>query len=322
MQLRLNPRSISPYQKKLRGYMAGFRYYNVQLLPINVHERGDVGKKGYQTFFAGLKQRVVKAVQDRRVEAIAYGLRSGLLFSAFTVEPADDYARGKFLKFDVAESVIDIYTSQTVFTASPGASAHPTYFRFAFDYDRHILAIEDTQGRLPSTGQLIKALSHLLEPVRSDLYPEYILTIDQLTASDAVQKVFKEAKGFRRVHVTVTFANSDKFVQSLQKELRDKNIHQVEHIEKASKGSLMDSPTEFGKFLLQIAQRYGNASINYVVGQGKTLKRKIFRMKDHPVRQILKEGKKETEPQFIDRVFQSIPGAEKKASAPVNDAHD
>jgi hypothetical protein len=300
--------------------MAGFRYYNVQLLPINVRERGDVGKTGYQAFFAGLKQRVFNAVQDRRVEAIAYGLRNGLLFSAFTIAPEDDYARGKFLKFDVAESVIDIYTSQTVFTASAGASAHPTYFRFAFDYDRHILAIEDTLNRLPSTGQFIKALSHLLEPVRAEFFPEYILTIDQLAASEAVQKVFDEAKGFRRVHVTVTFANSDKFVQTLQKELREKNIHLVEHTEKANKDSLMDSPTDFGKLLLQIAQRYGNASINYVVGQGKSMKRKVFRMKDHPVRQVLKERKKETEPQFIERVFHSIPGAEKKASAHVKDS--
>ncbi|MBB4515712.1 DUF4747 family protein [Paraburkholderia fungorum] len=292
----------------------------MQLLPINSHKQGDVGKEGYRKFFAGLRERVAVAVQQRKVEGIAYGLRSGMLFSAFTVEPAADYARGKFLKFDVAESVIDIYTSQTVFKASPGASAHPIYFRFAFDYDRHILAVEDTLGRLPSTGQFIKALSHLLEPVRGKLFPEHRLTIDQLTASEAVQKVFDEAQGFRRVHVTVTFANSDKFVRALQKELRDNNIHKVEHIERSDKDSLMDSPTEFGKILLQIAQRYGNASINYVVGAGKSMKRKIFRMKDHPVRQVLKEGKKETEPQFLDRVFQSIPAAEKKASAAVKDS--
>lgn len=299
--------------------MSSYRYYNIQLLPLNNRTTALVGINGYRSLFEQLGTRAKREIEKRSLEYMAYELRNEMYFAPFTVHDTarDEYCFGQFVKFDVAKSVKNLYTKKLEFEGGPGSTAHPFYFRFVFDYRKHILAIEDTKGRLPAPSQLINAFYHLLDSIAHEHFPSYRLDVQQLASDEALELVLKNAVGYRRIDVSITYSNSDELLDELLKEITELGIHKTTHTEAAAKGEYIERPSRVGLALLDAAKKFGNATVTYLEEANEKLKQRVFQMRDHPVKIVIPEGKEETQVEYREKIRASIQVADEKSKKKV-----
>lgn len=291
--------------------MPVFKYYNVQLLPRDTSKSGDVGDAGYKKLMESLRKDVNSAVKSQRLKVYAYGLRNDMLFSPSIIMPAEKYTSGNFIKFDSAGEVKDLYTNEIEFKGGPNSTSKKYHFRFVFDHTRHIMAVQnsDKNGSLPATSVFILALKYFLKPIVEADFSEYELKIIQLSSSSALDDVFKTACGYNRIEVELTFANSDQYVDAVVSQLKENNVHTLGHMEKTDSPGKMGL-SDYSRMFLNTAKVYGNASISYVEKVGKNIKRRVFHMKDHPLRKNVPQGASDSEDRLIMNVLASIPVAE------------
>ncbi len=127
-----------------------------------------------------------------------------------------------------------------------------------------------------------------------------------MTNSESLIKVIDEAESYKRVHVELTFSNSEdwsdaleeEMLKSVEQEMKDKHIDSIVHVEKAAKKSVMSEPTKNAMAYLGLACKFGNAAIRYKDKLGKT---ETYKMTDAPIVEPVKEregGENKTELDF------------------------
>lgn len=285
--------------------MASFRLYNIQLLPLDTSRTPEVGVAGYKTFFEELEVARKAAHTAKTLVEGSYKLPNDTYFAAFTIFPRAKFAEGKWVKYQKAESVVDLYTNKSLFTAAEGdAPVSNNYlFRFLFDYEAHRLAVEELSGKLPSPGTLQKALFSLLEPVAQTHFPEHTLTVNLVSESKALEQALDEATGFKRVDVSLTFPNGHELTKRLR-EMKENNVHVVKAEASSNKGALMPHIPEFILELVKASTDYGRSKFTYV--KDKVQKRQVFSTEAHPEKVQLRQKKAEQEVSFMERVRRSL----------------
>ena len=285
--------------------MASFRLYNIQLLPLDTSRTPEVGVSGYKRLFEELEALRKTAHTTKTLIEYSYKLPHDTYFSAFTIFPRAKFAEGKWVKYQKAESVVDLYTNKSLFTAAEGDApvSNTHLFRFLFDYEAHRLAVEELGGKLPSPGTLQKALVKLFEPVAQSHFPEHTLTVNLVSESKALEQALVEATGFKRVDVSLTFPNGHDLTKRLR-EMKENNVHVVRAEASSSKGALMPHLPGFILELVKASTDFGRSKFTYV--KDKVQKRQIFSTEAHPEKIQLNPRKNEMEVSFMERVWHRL----------------
>lgn len=292
--------------------MATFKFYNMQLLPFSDKDKM-VGIEGYEKLFKELDKDVESSVNEKSLKVISFPLVNDFFISPVRVSFFEKVAYGRIIKYDQVNSVFDTLNDKETYVATGGESSKKYVFRYAFDFERHILAIEDAKG-LPSTAILIEFLSFVFERYRLSLYPNYSLKIIELTDSKSLHEVFENAVSYKKIEVDITYSNSEDwdegmdkiFLEKIEKEMREKGIDSLSHIEKSSKNSFMLSPSGNAIAYLAIACKFGNAKITYKNNNGV---RKHYKMVDHPIKERVSDyekGSKRADTDFFLDLKQAI----------------
>ncbi|MCD9474080.1 DUF4747 family protein [Photobacterium phosphoreum] len=285
--------------------MAYFKFYNIQLLPMDTVKTSEVGIEGYCQLFEAIGAQIAEVrKQGCKLSSIAIKMRGELYFAPFSVTikdyPNDNKNKlihGYFLKFDDVNELVDTDSGKLEYQSKGNTSSKRFQFEFVFDPNNHIMAIHDTKG-LPTKTPLITAFMGLFEQHAHKLYPQHNLEIEELTAADSIERFFEEPKqGITSYSGGVVFSNSDDWDEGLNKELRPE-ARQAEHELKALsvgkwitkynafKGHLMSDLPRIAKIQMMLATLYGNAEATYVAEDGT---KKKYHMEDYPVREVLKE---------------------------------
>lgn len=106
--------------------MASFRLYNIQLLPLDTSTTPEVGTTGYRNLFSLLREASKTARQEKTVIENSFKLPHDTYFTPFTIFPGEKFAEGTWVKFQKAETVVDLYTNESLFTAEKGNAAVST----------------------------------------------------------------------------------------------------------------------------------------------------------------------------------------------------
>lgn len=292
--------------------MATFKFYNVELLPRDSKQIDPAGQRGYRTLLRSVSDLSSQAIKDRALPRISASLRNEMLFAPFSVNIEQSYAWGKFVRFSDADSIKDLYTGAVEYDLKPYQTSHRDEFFFLFDYQRHTLVVQD-KPRLPSRRPLELALHSIFSLPDETFLADYTLRVREITSCEDIEGLLDCADGFRKARIEVSFSNSDEFddamTDDIESELREKNIHDVEHVEKSDKDSLITSLSNFGLGLLFLAYAHGDADLSYVQdGQRKT-----YHMKDHPVRIQVKPKKGATIEDRLPEIKQLVPKAHEQA---------
>lgn len=292
--------------------MAVFKYYNIQLLPLDSGVISEVGEIGYKNIFERLKKKLSHAKSNKEIELVSSSLANNYYLCPFSVDIEESFAFGKFIKFQKVEKVSNLYTGADEFEGGEGSVSKSYEFLFAYDYTNHTLAIQKKAG-LPSANPLIECLDKIFTPVCDELFPEHTLKIKELTSAESLEHVY-EADSYRKVEIELTFSNSadyeDEIIADLEKDLKGNNVHTLSHIEKPDKGSCMTGLTKISKAFLPLATRFGNATVRYIKdGVSDT-----YRMLDYPVEIPVRKEKNETSEGFLYKVAMSTRQANKKTN--------
>lgn len=293
--------------------MAVFKFYNVQLLAIDTDTHGEVGKEGYKRLFQSLAARMQSAKDEMALEKVSGSLVNDFYFAPFHIEIKEKFAQGKFIKYDKVVNVHNLYTEEDEFKGGKGSTSKRYGFEFVFDFESHTLAIQRKNG-LPSVNPLMKVLSDVIVPVSQAEFPDYQLSIHEMTSAQSLEKVFG-AEYYRRVKVDVTFSNSADLDDALlgeagllEKDFKGKNVHAIEHIEKPARNGFMSGLSNIVKPMLVIAARFGNADVSYQT-DGKWSN---YHMKDYPVTEEVVPIREESHDNYMVRVHQKIASARQK----------
>lgn len=281
--------------------MASFRLYNVQLLPLDTATTPEVGPDGYRRLLVALKEGIESAQRLKTLEEQSYRLLHDTHLAPFTVHDGDGFAHGKWVKYQRAEAVVDLYTNESLYTAAAGVAAvsNNYYFRFIFDYATHRMAIEELGTKLPSPFTFMKALESTLRPVADANFPEHVLTVNLVSEPKALNDALAEATGFRKVEVKVTFPNGPELSARLR-ELKDNNVHVVKAEASSEKDALMPHLPDFILDLVRASTDYGQSKFTYV--RDKFRGRSVFSTEAYPEKVRLRQGKDEQELGFFRRV--------------------
>ncbi len=283
--------------------MAIYKFYNIQLLPINTKEIPEVGEEGYCKLFEFLSAQIQEYKNNSyKISSIAVAMRGDMLFAPFSVSTFDIPAGkgaskliyGSFLKFDDINELFDTNSGETEYVTKGNTSSKRFDFGFVFDPHHHVMAIHDAKG-LPTRGPLINALRDILEVHTQKHFKDYSLEIEELTSAESIKIFFdRKMSGFKKYDGYVTFSNSDKFndyvdsimVKEAEKELKDKSVGKWSVRYDSFKSSSMSELPEQAKIQMALAAQYGNVEISYLDEEGV---KKKYVMEDYPVRESLNE---------------------------------
>ncbi|MEX0447819.1 DUF4747 family protein [Xenorhabdus sp. SGI246] len=283
--------------------MAIYKFYNVQLLPIEHQTVNEVGSEGYCRLFEAMNTQIHENREKRlKFSSIAAPMKGGMFFAPFSVSfyeyPDDNGYRkiiyGSFLKFDNVNELVDTNSGETEYRSQGNTSSKRFDLEFVFDPYTHTLAIHKTKG-LPTRNPLISALEEILNVYAVDIFKSHSLVIEELTSADSVEDFFQSPKkGYKHYEGHVTFSNSDSFdnviekkiIQQAEEELKYNNIARWNSEYKSFPKSLMKDLPMQAKIQMILATKYGNAEVLYMDENGKSQK---YQMEDYPVQESLKE---------------------------------
>ncbi len=263
-----------------------------------------MGKEGYRKLFMQLREAWSAARQAKTVVENSFKLPHDTYFAPFTVTAREKFAEGQWVKFQRAETVVDLYTNESLFTAGSGNAAvsNNYHFRFIFDYDVHRIAIEELGGKLPSPMSLLKALTTILQPIADQNFPDHTLTVNLVSESKALEAALSEAKGFRNVEVKVTFPNGE--LSRQMKQLKKNNVHVLEAKASSDKDALMPGLPDFILDMVRASTDYGRAKFTYF--KEKLARKQVFSTDAFPEKFRLRPKKNEHEASFMERVWAKV----------------
>lgn len=280
------------------NFMAIYKFYNIQLLPIK-KSIPEVGQEGYCKLFESVNNLIEECKANRtKLSSIAYKMRGEMFFSPFSISINEyDKAKhlrviyGSFLKFDDVNVLVDTNSGKTEYKSKGNTSSKRYDLEFFFDPASHTLAIHDTKG-LPARTPLIEALKDILNIHATKLYKEHSLEIEELTSADSIKEFFDlPKKGYKKYDGIVTFSNSDDFdevieseLKAQEQELKDKSVAKWEATYKSFQNSVMKDLPNQAKIQMALATKYGNAEVTYLDENGH---REKYRMENYPVREQL-----------------------------------
>lgn len=216
-------------------------------------------------------------------------MRGGTHFCIRTLNISEKYAYGKFIKFDDALDISDSLTGEQQYKAKSTDSSKRYEFMFVFDYERHILAVQDKRG-LPTKNTLVKCIRGVFEFVTCSMNG-YSLKINELSLASSIDEVLCEGNTFNTATISLTFSNSQQFasamskrMKELEKELKEKHVVERVILEKSDENSPMSSLTDEATAMLGLAPKYGNAKVSFNTPDGV---KKRYQMTDHPVRLLV-----------------------------------
>lgn len=288
--------------------MAIFKFYNIQVLPMDTTNTKEIGAEGYCKVFGALGNQIQTVRADgHKLASIAVKMRGDMYFAPFSVTEKE-YAsedpkkpnkvlHGYFLKFDDIDTLVDTNSGNLEYRSKGNTSSKRFELEFVFDPITHTLAIQDTKG-LPTRTPLIEALLEMLDGHVRRLYKDHHLEIEELTSADSLKKFLElNKKGYKSYDGYITFSNSGDFrdlleedlredAEEAEQELKDKNVAKWNVSYRSFKGSLMNDLPHGAKVQMALATQYGNAESTYTDENGNAQK---YHMEDHPVRLPLKE---------------------------------
>lgn len=284
--------------------MASFRLYNIQLLPLDTAKTPEVGVAGYRKLLVLLRDYSLELHKTKALADSSYKLPNDTFFAPFTVVASDKFAEGKWVKFQRADAVVDLYTNESLYTAGEGdaAVANNYFFRFVFDYDVHRLAIEELQGKLPSPNSLLRALEDILRPIADLNFPDHTLTVNLVSESKALEDALAEAVGFRHVEVKVTFPNGE--LSSRLRQMKDNNVHVVKAEASSDKNALMPNLPDFILEMVRASTDYGRSKFTYF--KEKWARKQTFSTEENPEKIRLRPKQGEPELAFMERVRERL----------------
>lgn len=288
--------------------MAYFKFYNIQLLPMDTKKTKEVGVDGYCKLFNAIGEQISEIRhKGLKLSSIATKMRGEMYFAPFSVtikeypssnkQIPNKLVHGYFLKFDDVNELVDTESGKLEYRSKGNTSSKRFQLEFVFDPNNHIMAIHDTKG-LPTKKPLITSLTDIFDGYAHRLFPEHNLEIEELTAADSVQEFFEEPKqGITSYSGKVTFSNSDEWdeycnaslrpeARQAEQELKELSVGKWETKYNAFKDSLMSDLPRTAKIQMMLATLYGNAEARYVSEDGT---KKKYYMEDHPVREQLRE---------------------------------
>lgn len=289
--------------------MSAFRIYNIQLLPLDTNKTEEVGTDGYLRLFELLNKHISDKIKQKEIINYSDTLVNDTFICPFTIHSSlnREYSYGEFVKYHKAANVLDFYTNATLYSADSKSYAVSNLylFRFVFDHDTHQLAIEEQGGKLPNPMRFVKTLEFFLKPIAEEFFQFHTLTINLVSDNKKLEQVLREAKGFSRAYVKLTFPNGP--LNEVLKELKDKNVHRVEYSTSSERGAIMPSLTEYMKGLLNNSSKYGEAAITYYKNISKStvdkLKKITFKTDYFPKKISLRQGVDENDDDYIERVY-------------------
>lgn len=287
--------------------MAMFKFYNVQLLPMDSATTSEVGHDGYCRLFKALESQIAYVrANGLKLSSIAVQMRGEMYFAPFSVNDreyaSDDPSKpnkiihGYFLKFDDIDTLVDTNSGDLLYKSKGNTSNKRFELEFVFDPVTHTLALQDARG-LPTRRPLIDALNEMLSRHVTQLFKEYSLEIEELTSADSLQELLDlSKKGYKSYNGHITFSNSGDFrdlledslrddAEKVEQELKQKNVARWEAKFRSFKDGLMSDLPFSAKVQMVLATQYGNAEVTYTDTDGNKQK---YHMEDYPVKLRLK----------------------------------
>jgi hypothetical protein len=296
--------------------VASYRFYNLKVLPLSRKRSELIGREGYIKLFEQLQRKIRSSFQRKDIASISYPLRNDFFYTVFVVKPEVPYAHGKFLKFDQPGALMDTLTGEVLQSIPKNASAHRYEVRFVFDYTRHVLAVQQSSGRLnPAT--LMDALTFLFEPIVSEYFPNHYLEIDLLKSQEAIDEVIKAAESFRKADVHVSATNTDEYlddeIEETQEEMREMNIGEIHHVESAPKDDVMVGLSKRIQAYIKMAKKNGNATLTYFSAGSARLRK--FVLRNHPLQLKVPLTRRMREGEYLDAIHTALIDADNKSKA-------
>ncbi|MCL0015887.1 DUF4747 family protein [Providencia rettgeri] len=287
--------------------MATFKFYNIQLLPMDRKKDSEVGVTGYCQLFKSVEKQLEGLREEKqKLSSISAKLIGDMFFSTFSAStysyPAEEgkqyLIHGYFLKFDDVNTLVDTESGKVSYTSPGNNSSRRFQFEYVFDPNLHILAIQDARG-LPTRNALIRSLNEVLGYHAIKLFPNHSLEIIELTSAESIRDFFlAPKKGYKTYKGEVTFSNSDDFdfdaedelrelAGELESELKTNEVHRWETEYRSFKDSLMNDLPKNAKAQLILAAKFGNAEVSYKDEHNELKK---YKMEDYPVKERLQES--------------------------------
>lgn len=249
------------------------RIYNIQLLPLDHSQTGDAGEARYIELFSQFNESVTQSIRARRLVTDAKPLINDSFFAALNCEKhvfkqlkeRHNFIVGRFIKFNQAGEVEDLYTKATLFKAQKGqdAVANRKEFLYLFDPVSHWIGIEEQGGRLPNHGAIKAALEQYLQPIADRHFPDYTLTVNLVSKREELNAVLERAVGFTKIEVDITFKNGPTQDEVLQ-DMAANSLHRLRISASSNRGSHMPRVPETIDGIVRNAPQYGQASITYI----------------------------------------------------------
>lgn len=295
--------------------MPSYRYYNIQMLPLDTKRTPNIGVKGYENIWAVLRRRTIGSWKTKRIHTLAGELPNSRYLTPSLLIPRKGYMSGNFIRIEYIDALHDIYGEEEPEKIGWGKSSEIPSFHFVFDYEKHIMAISTSavlrnqkRRSLPNKRALIPALHGILEKVTGDLYPGHTLKIIELSEADALKPVYR-AKGYQLIDVNVTFSNSDIFDDHLEQMYRENNAHKVSYVERSDKGSQMPRLSKLSGAFLKLVSKFGHATVRYISPTGE---RKKYDSDEHPVENRFRTSKSGNNEKYDQKIYESIADADSR----------
>jgi hypothetical protein len=296
--------------------MGKLYFFNTQVKPLKTTD-GFIGASGYRAVFKLLSDSVATAVKEKRLHELGkklYRSKFNIVFKS--VEVSDNHAQGLIRKYDKVEYLQDFYTDDSLFQAGPGeaASSSSTDFKFVFDFDSHVLVVEDVNGKLPNPSSIEKSIIELLEPYVYRHKSNASISCNVLKETSSLERVMG-SDGYKSIKIELTFSNpnglEDEFEAEIEQDLRDRNVDKLVVEEKSSKEGYITELSMREKALFKLAGRFGDATAKFV---NEDKKLETFYMKEHPVLIRFRRLKSDTPESIFGKMKSFIKSALNRAS--------
>lgn len=299
--------------------MSNFIIFNIQLLKASKNANVEAGEDRYLKLFKGFEIYFKSAINKKRVLDKSYKLQNNAFFSLthsdileieFTqnrIKTKKNVAIGSFEKFNEASEVEELYSREILFKQELNQTAvsNRKLFNFIFDPISHWIAIEDLEGKLPSTNHLEKALFKFLNPIATLYFKDYSLNINLISKRNTLEEVLSSATGFKNIYAKISFKNGPQSHGILD----EMALNRVQTLEVSASSAPKDSMNKMPHLVEEIVKNssnYGESKIRYVKQEDGKDKIETYNSKNNPDKIFMKKQEGETLKEYLTRVLKKL----------------
>lgn len=290
--------------------MAKFRLYNIQLLPNS--DESEVGIAGYKKLFSALRDKNREMIRDQKIKKFHPKDAKGNYIGPFEFNFPAGFVWGVFKKYSDPSKVVDIKTGKTIIDKRIHTSAVTDIKEafYVFDTKRHLLAIEEGRGALPSPKEFESVLSDFLYEIAEETFPNYTLSINLISEPGGLERIRSEATGYKSAKISLNEPNGA--ASDLLEEMQRKRIKKMNLDITAGRGGVMKDLPEIANTMLKAATSHGEFNISYTTGDinSPNLKVKNYNSQSNPRTFVTRQGTDEDMSEYMGRIYNSIPSIE------------